>query len=198
MRKFDIQSVPRPAQDNILSRKEIPEPVDLEIGAGVGLHAIQYCLKNPDRHLIAFERTKEKFAKFQRRYENHSLKNLYPIHGDAVPWISHYVLKETVDRCFILYPNPYPKKKHSNLRFAQMPFMSHLVEVLKPRGSLTLATNEEFYAQECAEEFVQTWGLELCDWQKWTDVNLARTHFEKKYLERGQTCHNLIFEVKDL
>ncbi len=195
MRHFLFSEIPRPEAENSLSKGELPWPVNIEIGAGVGLHAIQYSGQHPERKLIAFERTKNKFAKFQRRHGNHQeIENLLPIHGDAIAWISHYIPPKSVEKYFILYPNPYPKGKHANLRFANMPFMEHLISTMTIGGTLTLATNELFYAEEVVDKLVNLWKLELCEWIKIENNCKARTHFEKKYLDRGQICHNLVFK----
>jgi len=52
----------------------------IEIGPGVGLHPIQYAKSNPDKFVVAIEKTSEKYAKFARRLENHSeINNLFAI-----------------------------------------------------------------------------------------------------------------------
>jgi tRNA G46 methylase TrmB len=165
----------------------------------VGFHPLRYARENPRRQLVAFERTAEKFAKFQRRLAHHDpLPNLIPIHGDAIPWITHAVAPASVDRYFILYPNPYPKESQRNLRFHYMPFFSVIVETLRRGGALTLATNMDFYRREAGEKITGDWGLRLVSEERVTEGSLRpdsgpRTHFEKKYLARGEACWNLVF-----
>jgi tRNA G46 methylase TrmB len=145
---------------------------------------------------VAFERTKEKFEKFAARIANHDpLLNLTAIHGDALAWIKHAFQPATVDRYFILYPNPYPKESQKNLRFPFMPAFRLIRDTMKPGGQLTLATNSEAYAREAADGFVKEWNLELVE-KKILPVDFPpRTHFEKKYLLRGETCWNLEFRA---
>lgn len=169
-------------------------PLDIEIGCGVGFHPIRYAKENPGRTLIAFERTSEKFEKFEGRLEHHKeIKNVIAVHGDAIPWIAHCIEKEFVDRYFILYPNPYPKEKQKNLRFHEMPFFSCLVETMKNGGELTLATNEKFYYEAAKEKIVKDWGLKIVEDRLIEKSEKPRTHFEKKYLLRGDQCWNLVF-----
>lgn len=169
-------------------------PVDLEIGCGVGFHPLRYARQNPDRQLVAFERTKEKFEKFAARIAHHDpLPNLTAVHGDALAWIAHSFGPASVDRYFILYPNPYPKESQRNLRFPLMPAFRVIRDTMKPGATLTLATNAEAYAREAAEGFVKDWGLELAEKKALPGDFPPRTHFEKKYLMRGETCWNLEF-----
>lgn len=192
MREFRTEKVPLPKDFRPFWRAGVP--FDVEIGCGVGFHPLHYARLHPERHLVAFERTKEKFAKFQGRIQGHDpIPNLTPIHGDAIPWIAHGLTRESVDRYFLLYPNPYPKESQSNLRFYRMPFFAHLRETLKRGGTLTLATNEAFYASEAREEIPYVWGMEIVEDRALSSDEKPRTHFEKKYLARGELCRNLVF-----
>lgn len=192
-RLYEASKVPVPANFRTIPLLE-RLPLDVEIGCGVGFHALRYAEAHPDRQLIAFERTVEKFEKFERRVRHHpKLANLFPVHGDAIAWITHSFLPESVDRYFILYPNPYPKESQRNLRFHFMPFFTRLRDTLKRGGSLTIATNEEFYAEEARHELRERWGMKLVDCRVISADARPRTHFEKKYLERGERCWNLVW-----
>ena len=194
MREFQKEKVPIPANFQPLVI-DPALPLDIEIGCGVGFHPLRYARENPGRQLIAFERTEEKFDKFARRIKNHPpFLNLMAIHGDALNWIVHGIKPLTVDRYIILYPNPYPKEKQKNQRFHEMPFMGYLIETLKRKGQIVLATNIESYAIQAKEKFIHTWQLKLFEESRVEKNTSPRTHFEKKYLERGEVCWNLVFE----
>lgn len=178
---------PKPKDFRVLP---VPDPLDVEIGCGVGFHPIRYCLENPNRTLWAFERTEEKFQKFFRRLERHpQIKNLQAIRGDGVLWMAHLQLSQKVDRIFLLYPNPCPKNSQKNLRFHNMDLFHYVLEALKIGGTVTMATNEAFYREEALSVMRERWGLELISDLPWEGK--PRTHFEKKYLARSQSCWNL-------
>lgn len=191
MRNFDKTHIPKPH-----FVQPIPSGfsfLDIEIGCGVGFHPIDYAKNNPNRLLIAIEKTAAKFAKFERRTVNHPhLNNVVPIHSNAIWWITHYVQPHSVDRYFILYPNPYPKDPQK--RFFQMPFMGWLKETMKDGATLTFATNEKFYMEEAIELGTQVWKFKLKENRIINSQEKPRTHFEKKYLSRGESCYNVIFE----
>lgn len=174
-------------------------PLDIEVGCGVGLHPIRYATENPDRYLVAIEHTRMKFEKFAGRLEHHApFANLHAVHADAVEWITHFVPKASVDRYFFLYPNPWPRPRDERRRWYAMPFMEKVIETMKPGATLELATNEPFYAEGAREFLTQEWGLKLISDAELRANELGafkpRTHFERKYLARGQVCFNLIFE----
>ncbi len=197
MRKFNTENIPQPK----ISSFELPSlPLDVEIGCGVGLHPIQYAIKNPDRYLVAIEHTTEKFNKFQRRFEKHeSPSNLLPVHENGISWVTHLLPKESVSRFFFLFPNPNPKPGQQNKRFHAMPFMEKVIECLMPGGTIHVATNELFYAEESLEFMTQKWNLECIQNTviEKSSGHIGRTHFERKYLERGQVIYDQVFKKKD-
>lgn len=204
LKPFNPEGLPLPslqvqeALASFLENKGEHSALDLEIGCGVGLHPVQYSLKNPERFLIAAEHTLEKFQKFERRYRAHpDLKNLLPLHANAISVAHHLLTDQTLDRCFLLYPNPNPKKL--NQRWHAMPFMQRLINLLKPQGELIMATNESFYAQEAMLWMQDYWGLEAemtPMTQSSHPAHEGRTHFERKYLLRGEICYHLSFKKK--
>jgi tRNA G46 methylase TrmB len=194
MREFNTENIPLPK----VKEFEYPNlPLDIEIGCGVGLHPIQYSINNPDRYLVAIEHTTEKFEKFKRRFINHnSPSNLLALHENGISWVTHVLKNESVDRFIFMYPNPNPKPSQQNKRFHAMPFMQKVLECLKTGGTIQFATNEEFYARECREFMKDQWKLEEVEFREISknDNFKGRTHFERKYLERGQIVYNLIYK----
>lgn len=198
MRAFNASQVPL--------LKEIPQgistvlrsnPLDLEIGAGQGLHAIRYCQTHPDRNLLAVERTTNKFHQLRRRAGSHpQLIGLTVLHADAISLVTHLVAPVSLDRVFLLYPNPYPKSKQSNLRWHNSPFMHELKRKMKPGATLHLATNLKWYADEAQKNLTELWDLSLTKLQEFGHPDHSRTHFERKYLERGEICYDMIFQKK--
>jgi len=196
-RLFNGTNLPLPRQsvENItfLSNNSL----DLEIGSGQGLFAINYCKNNPTRHLVALEHTKSRFQKLKNRADKHNLKNLMPIHANAISWVYHFVGSKTLSNVFIWYPNPYPKRKHDNQRWHNMPFMGYLQSRLKEHGKLHLATNIASYAEQAEHRMVEDWGFILVAKQTLnlgvTDNVSPLSHFERKYLEAGDQCTRLTF-----
>jgi tRNA G46 methylase TrmB len=197
VRRFAIEKIRPPRQGATLPwrAEDGPPPLlDLEIGCGVGWHALSYVQKHPERHLLAVERTAGKFQSFQRRLERHPpLPNLTAIHADVVPWLVHTLPDACLSRIFILYPNPYPKNRAA--RFFTMPFFGELLKKARPELHLHLATNEKFYQEEALFMAQSHWGLRLQSQQILSRETFPkpRTHFEKKYLERNEICYDLVF-----
>lgn len=194
MRDFHGEHIPKPKLDFSILSIGHSRPLDLEIGAGQGLHAIRYAQTHGDRDLLAVEKTHERFARLSRRLQAHSeLTNLFAFQADAVALVRHFLPERSLSRVFLLYPNPYPKAKQANLRWHNRPFLGLLLSRMKPLAELTLATNLQWYADEAENRLTNSWGLELTLRHEVDSTQQPRTHFEKKYQERGEKCWNLVF-----
>lgn len=195
----DFESTKIPCPSNKYYDLKLPDcDFDIEIGCGVGLHPILYGKKHPNKTLIAIEHTAEKFEKFLRRYQNNQApKSIIPVHANAISWISHKVPSQRVSNFILLYPNPYPKLRDLNKRWHAMPFMAKIIDCLKPGGSIQLVTNCQFYALEAKQYFEEFWNLDLVSFSELKEEEASRmeyrTHFEQKYLSRGQTCFDLVY-----
>jgi len=169
----------------------------VEIGCGVGLHPIRWAQAHPEDHILAIERTKTKFSGFASRLTNHPhLKNIFPAHADAALLLPHILPRCSVDSYYILYPNPYPKARHKNLRFGHSSLTLFLADTLKPNGTLVFATNIETYAEELLKYVPSRSHLEVVFTKTLSPLDLPRTHFERKYLARGEPCYSLVFSPR--
>mgnify|MGYP003585354375 FL=1 len=163
-------------------------PICLEIGAGKGKHALSFAKDNPSHTLYALERTTEKYTAFAKSLQSTSLANLHAIHADAIAWSVFALSPCQVEQCFILYPNPEPKNK--NQRFVHMPFFEFLLSRLAPNGQIVIASNIADYITEAQQVLSEVWRLPHSTRQILPPS--ARTHFESKYLARGEVCQEII------
>ena len=184
IRQFQAQRMQAPRDFIAIANS----PICVEIGAGKGKHALLFTAQNPQTRLYALERTKEKFAAMQKQHLLEPRPHLQPIPADALPWVVHAIFPAQVEQFFILYPNPEPHNPAQ--RWLNMPFFEFLLSRLQPNGSITLASNIPNYIAEAEQQLIELWKLPYQKQVIATDS--ARTHFEIKYLERGELCQQLI------
>jgi tRNA (guanine-N7-)-methyltransferase len=210
LRKFKRPPLPLPAMAEFVKAREWLQPIKnpealigfegwplyIEVGCGVGLHPIRWSQQNLHARLLAFERTTEKYTKAAHRFINNSSpQNIHIVHGDASILLPYLIEPQSIDGFFFLYPNPYPKPSQANLRLPNSPFLHFIRQSLKPGGTLTLATNSVQYASEAIERLPAN-GLLLMQNKQIESHAIPRTHFEKKYLMRGEICYDLVFRVQ--
>ena len=186
IRQFQAQRMHAPRDFQSIENS----PVCVEIGAGKGKHALLFSRQHPHLKLIAVERTREKFIAMQKQHQLEGLPNLKPLHADAIPWVVHALHPNQVQQFFILYPNPEPHNPAQ--RWLNMPFFEFLISRLHSNGTVTLASNIPEYIDEAEQQLQNIWKL---PYEKQViGQDSARTHFEIKYLERGELCQQLIIQ----
>jgi tRNA (guanine-N7-)-methyltransferase len=190
VRSFKKEKIPFPLGYEKFALKG-ERPVALEIGAGVGWHAMRWSQAHSDYLYLAVEHSKTRFEGLVKRWERHGQPaHLIPIHADAESFVTHCLPAASLDKIFILYPNPYPKESQANKRWHRMPFMEELLKKLKAQGEIEFATNEFFYAEEFRRYLKEQWSLRELEYRTLSKALnpefRPRTHFEKKYWLRGQ------------
>ena len=88
----------------LTNKQKSSPPIVIEIGAGKGMHALSFAKQNPDKHLIAIERTRNKFEAFSKIAKTQQLANLTPVHADAIAWIVQAIAPNSISQIYLLYP----------------------------------------------------------------------------------------------
>lgn len=171
------------------------KPLWLEIGFGGGEHLVHQAGLNPDVGIIGCEPFMNGVAMLLGKIREAGTDNIRVYPGDARHMFD--VLPEnSVDRAFLLYPDPWPKKRHHRRRFVTDEHIAPLATVLKPGAVFRVATDIEDYVRQTLQ-VVPRHGFEWQanspqDWrQPWSDW--ISTRYEQKALREGRTPHYLTF-----
>ncbi|WP_114286498.1 tRNA (guanosine(46)-N7)-methyltransferase TrmB [Candidatus Halocynthiibacter alkanivorans] len=171
------------------------KPVWLEIGFGGGEHLVHQAVQNPDVAIIGAEPFINGVAMLLGKIRQAKADNIAIYPGDARHLFD--VLPEaSIDRAFLLYPDPWPKKRHHRRRFVTQEHLQPLNRVLKPGAIFRVATDIEDYVRQTLEEVPRA-GFEWLaegpgDWQQpWGDW--ISTRYEQKALREERTPHYLTF-----
>ncbi len=179
--------------------KEYKE-VWLDIGAGSGSFFLEIAKHHTDKLLIAIERDRMRAKSLLKRAKKHALENLIAIRGNIIPFIVNIDKKEWLDRIFILYPCPWPKKRHRKNRWYFHPIMSHLVTALKTNGKIIWASDEKFYIEEAFITLEKYFGLKtisygLIEPNSYNGfIICGRSKFEKEFFSNKKDCFELVVE----
>lgn len=118
----------------------------LEIGPGRGDLLMELASQNPQKKIIAIELGKKRFLHLIPHLEKKELTNVYLIHGDARVILPRYFKENSFETAFVLFPDPWPKRKHEFRRLLNQEFLWLLTHQLKQNGILCLATDDHAYA----------------------------------------------------
>ncbi|MEP5728343.1 MAG: tRNA (guanine(46)-N(7))-methyltransferase TrmB [Sulfitobacter sp.] len=170
-------------------------PVWLEVGFGGGEHLVHQAGQNPDVGIIGAEPYINGVAMLLGKIRRANVDNVAVHPGDARDLLD--VLPEaSLDRAFLLYPDPWPKARHHRRRFVTEEHLVPLARVLKPGSMFRVATDIEGYVRQALEE-IPRFGFEWLaqspeDWRKpWEDW--VSTRYEQKALREGRVPHYLTF-----
>lgn len=117
-----------------------PEEVWLEIGFGGGEHLAALAQQHAHFGFIGCEPFLNGIASLVRLINDRQLKNILILPDDARLLLDQ-LPDSSLDRAYLLYPDPWPKKRHIERRFLSTENLNKLARVLRPGGSLHIATD---------------------------------------------------------
>jgi tRNA (guanine-N7-)-methyltransferase len=167
----------------------------LEIGFGGGEHMVHQAAQNPDIGFIGCEPYINGVAMLLGKIRQAGCANIRIHPGDARDMFD--VLPDaSIARAFLLYPDPWPKKRHHRRRFVTPEHLEPLARVLKPGAIFRVATDIPDYVRQTLEQVPRhgyEWLAECpADWRDpWDDWHSTR--YEQKALREGRVPHYLTF-----
>jgi tRNA (guanine-N7-)-methyltransferase len=174
---------------------DAPRPVWLEIGTGGGEHIAHQAAQNPDTGLIGCEPFVNGVAMLLGRIDSEGLKNIRIHPGDARD-LMDVLPQASIARVFVLYPDPWPKRRHADRRFMNPDNLRALARVMAPGAELRLATDIPPYVAHALKAAAQVVEFRLVTaladqhepWPDWMP-----TRYEAKALREGRKPHYLSF-----
>jgi tRNA (guanine-N7-)-methyltransferase len=166
------------------------EDVRLEIGFGGGEHLIAQALGSPHIGFIGIEPFVNGMAKALAAIERHGLDNIRLFSGDATALIA-WLPPASLMRIDLLYPDPWPKRRHWKRRFIQDASLRALARILRPGGMLHFATDISGYTSWVLARVLRSpefsWTAEQArDWMEpWPGY--SPTRYEAKARREGRT-----------
>lgn len=119
-----------------------------EIGFGNGENLVSLAAARPECDFLGVEVHRPGVGRLLLQLCERGLRNVRVIGHDAVEVFERHLAPASLDEILVLFPDPWPKKRHHKRRLIQGPFVSVLAECLKRGGRLHLATDWEPYALE--------------------------------------------------
>lgn len=167
----------------------VPRALRLEIGFGGGEHLAAMAKPEPDVGFFGVEPFLNGVAKLLAAIEAEGLTNIRLLRGDGRN-ILNALPDGSLDRVYLLYPDPWPKRRQRKRRIVDAAFLSEVARVLRPGGEFRFATDIDDYAgwtlARIANEPRLIWQAQtasdwLDPWPHW-----HRTRYEEKAIREGR------------
>lgn len=168
----------------------------LEIGFGGGEHLVWQAENDGAALLIGCEPFMDGVVKVLDAIDSRAIGNVR-LHADDARTVLRWLPPGSIDRAFILFPDPWPKARHRKRRLVNPETVSALARVLRPGAELRLGTDIGDYAAQMLEvvlgsgrfdwlaERAADWRVRCADWPP--------TRYEKKAIREGRRCAYLRF-----
>ncbi len=131
----------------------------VEVGCGKGKFTAETAQANPDALLIAVERCREAMVVAMEKARSMGLTNVFYIDMDVANIEDIFAFAE-IDRLFINFPDPWPRKKNAKRRLTHRGFLYKYCRVVKEGGELHYKTDNAPLFAFSEEEFAAC-GLQV-------------------------------------
>jgi tRNA (guanine-N7-)-methyltransferase len=167
-----------------------PAAVWLEIGFGGGEHLATQASAHPEIGFIASEVFENGIARLVGAVAHRDLQNVR-IFADDARLLLDALAPASLGAVFILFPDPWPKRRHHKRRLVAPPTLDRLAEVMRPGAELRLATDDPDYLSwmlECTTAHRQFRWLARrpADWRA-RPADWPPTRYEEKARAAGRT-----------
>ena len=167
-----------------------------EIGFGNGDNLLALATAHPEQDFLGVEVHRPGVGRVLLALEQARLTNVRVVCHDAVEVLAGQLAPDSLAQILILFPDPWPKKRHHKRRLLQAPFAALAASRLAPGGVLRLATDWRPYALEMLAVLGATAGLaNLAADGGFVERPAARqaTRFERRGERLGHEVFDLAF-----
>jgi tRNA (guanine-N7-)-methyltransferase len=172
------------------------ERVWLEIGFGGGEHLAAQAEAHPEVGFIGAEIFENGIASLLRHRAAANLDNIRVLDNDARAFLP-LLAEASLDRVFLLYPDPWPKARHAKRRFICPKTLDDLARLMPVGAELRIATDHPIYACWCLRHApihpYFEWQVSSPESWRQRPLDAMATRYEKKAIREGRTPMYLTF-----
>jgi tRNA (guanine-N7-)-methyltransferase len=183
----DLDQVVIPLNWNELFERDAP--TDVEIGCGKGAFLNDLASAHPERNVLAVERSVKYHRLSCERAARRGLDNIRLVRTTGEDLLLRLLAAESVARFYVLFSDPWPKKRHHKRRFFTAANVAAMGRALLPGGVLLVKSDHDAYAEVIRQVLGAAAGFVATDPQE-AFADLPISGFERKYLVEGRTIYS--------
>jgi len=169
----------------------------LEVGFGNGHHLVELAKRNYDKLIVGSEVYENGVATACFSLFQNKIQNARVFHGDARNLLNLFKDK-AVERFYILFPDPWKKKRHKSRRLLSSSNLGYFSKILKPEGYICIATDVEDYCLEIEDTFSNLDQFKRVHGSpKEKNLNFfldVKTKYEQKAINKGLSPSYLVYK----
>lgn len=166
-------------------------PVEVDLGCGDGGFLLAMAREYPERQFLGVERLLGRVRKVCRDIGRSELANVRAIRVETSYALDHLLPPGFADRVHLLFPDPWPKRKHQWRRLmCRRAFLEAVHALLKPGGEFLFKTDHEGYFAAAAGTLGAIPFFERVDWPA-DAFFYPVTDFERLWRAQGRPIRGL-------
>ena len=162
----------------------------IDIGAGYGESTLAISKNDSSKNIIACEKFIDGINKITEKSFLHSLNNIFIFHGNVHQLLDEYCPHNSISEIWILFPDPWPKKKHSKRRLISVNFFNKIRSYLKKDATIHIASDSKSYISDILLSIFQIqkdfkWMNQNKNEWDYSNTTLPQTKYFQKALKKG-------------
>ena len=162
----------------------------IDIGAGYGESTLAISKNYSSKQVIACEKFIDGINKIAEKSFLHSLSNISIFHGNVHQLLDEYCPHNSISEIWILFPDPWPKKRHFKRRLINVNFFNKIRVFLKKNATIHIASDSKIYISDILlsiylvkKEF--KWMNQNKNEWDYSNEPLPQTKYFQKALKKG-------------
>jgi tRNA (guanine-N7-)-methyltransferase len=168
--------------DRIFGRKV---PLHVDLGCGDGSFLCALAQRMPDKNFLGIERLLNRVRASVRKAA--SLDNVRLLRMESFYAVRYLLPAESVERFYLLFPDPWPKRRHHRRRIVTPDFLGSIHAALQKNGSIYVATDDVDYFRKIKEIANSDPGFASSD----AALDLPPSRFGLIFRNKGASIHSL-------
>lgn len=178
-----------PIPDSFLGDPECPLIID--IGFGNGDLLVSLANQYTQTQFVGIEVYDAGIGHCLKLIDENNLENLKIISGDAVEVLKFGMADASISEINLLFPDPWPKKRHHKRRIINDGFIQLISKKLMPNGLVNISTDWENYAEQIDGLFSVRRDFK----KKRFSERVLSTKFEERGVILGHEIYDFCFEL---
>ena len=163
-------------------------PLEVDLGCGDGSFLAALARENPEKNFLGIERLLGRVRSACRRIERAGLTNARVTRFEISYAVEHLLPPGSVTTFHLLFPDPWPKRRHAPRRLVTESFLASLHRALGPNGTVRIATDETGYFRQITRLASESLLFAVTPN---APQNVTTTKFERRFREQGLPIHRL-------
>jgi tRNA (guanine-N7-)-methyltransferase len=167
-------------------------PWELDLGSARGHFLVAAAAAWPERFFLGLEWQAHRVRFTRRKLHRQGLANARVVRGEILTLLREKIPAAAVARVHVLFPDPWPKRRHARRRLLQPEGLAAIAHVTKPGGEFRFLTDAEPYHQQALAllQSMPQWKVSTTD----PRAGWPASEFQARFEKMGQPVYGWVAE----